>query len=202
MSLQRIRSQWFMPVAIAGIVAVTWSSSLATTQDEPNQGAPTTPSNGAANEIQAPVAPPSTEHALTPAEMFYLHRDPVAPEDKGSVYTDLGATLPAAGPTEYEAMKLAMAREAIERSRSLGLLDSMQRLDPPGVTSVEELQRLKLERLLTIPSAPLPPDPAAGVGDVAPPVQEIGPGTLSPAEIEKLEQAGSAPAAPAPVEEE
>lgn len=187
--------------ALIAVAALGWSVSPALSEDAPNQGAAPQQSNDTVNEIQAPPAPPAVEPALPPSEIFYLERGPVAPEDKGSVYTDMGAGIPAAAPNDYEAMKLAMAREAIERARSLGLLDQMSRIDPPAVLSTEELQQQKM-LLLKAPAAPIAADPAAGVGTVAPPIQEIGPGTLSPAEIEKLEQSNPTDAAPAPVEGE
>lgn len=200
-SHHRTRNRMPLAASVAALGAILGTASIALSQDAPNQGVAPPQSTDTVNEIQAPPAPTAFEPAIAPAELFYLFREPVAPEDKGSVYTDMGATLAPATPTEYEAMKLAMAREAIERSRSLGLLDQMSRIDPPAVLSTEELQQRKM-LLLKAPAAPIAVDPAAGVGAVAPPVQETGPGTLSPAEIQKLEQSKPTDAAPAPVEEE
>lgn len=134
--------------------------------------------------IQVPAIPVLDTELPSLPERTARENSIVDPLDKGSVYTDGSIDLVVGPPPALELGKLAMGRAAIEAARLAGTL-FVPAVPGPDITP-EETEAMKLERLATMPPAPVVADPAAGSGVETPAVQQTGPAGLSPAEIEKL----------------
>jgi len=165
--------------------------------DEPERGRPSAAPTESAEAIQAPEAPlPFVGQPYGLLELLTLN--PVDPLDRGSDFTDAGLGAAPAAPSALEATKLAMARAAIEASRTAGTLYGIGP-QPAALAAPEVHRAAKLDRLRTQAPAPAPAVAGpAGIGGGLDPLQLVGPEVPTAEELAKLQQSYPATPSPAP----
>lgn len=138
-------------------------------------------------EVEANRAPAIAveESILLDGGRILRYLEPTGGDDRGSYISD-GGLVPSSEPNALEEAKLEMARAAVEASRIGGTLHAPAIEVSSPVFTEEEIHALKLQRLSAAAPAPIESDPAAGVGEDLPAIQETGPAELTPEEAAKV----------------
>ncbi|MFO7653450.1 MAG: hypothetical protein R6X25_06475 [Candidatus Krumholzibacteriia bacterium] len=202
-SLQTHRYLPWWPIAV---VAAALLAAPVLAGDTPEQVRPTEAADDHVPRLDSSVADALDARGTAPL----VARDlpPRSADDRGSVFTDAGESRTGTPLTSLEQEKLAAARAAVAHSRSAGTL-----LAPPPEAPhlpAAEIERIKQEQLAARRPLVLSGNDGSGVGEVPPPVQEVGASGLNAHEQAKVAgdlrgapvQADAAPAAPTPTREQ